>query len=269
MDKPFIDGARGKLLQTLGGDAAENLLQPLALQGVDSFERLVGLLAHSEEVIRNSAIEVLGRLEDPAGIQPLLQHLVRSDLGRGEVLGVGASLGLGTTLSESVIEQLRFLADTHPNPAVTEAAIYALGWQGRNSAGVGWTLRTILRNDKLSDTVRAQAAESLGLLADQTALEDLLACLTDSSPDVRFWVVYALGELGDPSVLRPLEALLEDESQVRYLHSVGEEAQRVIQVIRDKMTWDAPADGADTGNSDLGCVPIEPLSQAEGDSPPC
>jgi HEAT repeat protein len=43
--------------------------------------------------------------------------------------------------------------------------------------------------------VRSQAAESLGCLQHQKAIKALIICSRDPSPDLRFWCVFALGQI--------------------------------------------------------------------------
>jgi HEAT repeat protein len=54
---------------------------------------------------------------------------------------------------------------------------------------------TLLINDRMSETVRAHAAEALGVIGDLEAVDLLISQLSDQSAEVRFWSVYALGTL--------------------------------------------------------------------------
>ena len=66
--------------------------------------------------------------------------------------------------------------------------------------------------------VRRQAAETLGRLGDNRAVEVLTACLKDKEISVRREAIEALGKLGDKRAVEPLIALLatkDEESDVR------------------------------------------------------
>ncbi len=66
-----------------------------------------------------------------------------------------------------------------------------------------------LKND-ISEYSRGVAALALGKQREVTALEPLLASLSDNSSWVRGWSVYALGRIQDPSILIYLCNMLED-----------------------------------------------------------
>jgi bilin biosynthesis protein len=62
--------------------------------------------------------------------------------------------------------------------------------------------------------IRVEAASALGQINYSPATPHLLLALQDSDTEVRKAAISSLGKLGDPSVLAPLKALLEDETEV-------------------------------------------------------
>lgn len=94
-----------------------------------------------------------------------------------------------------------------------------------------------------SELVRVQAAESLGLIADRTALRALWVALKDRSGLVRGYVASAIGDLGtDKDVMRLRRALALERSpraKVGYyaaLHKLGdrEAIPQLIELTRTK-----------------------------------
>ncbi len=72
-----------------------------------------------------------------------------------------------------------------------------------------------LLTDRLRDSspdVRRETAQALGSLHAAWALNDLIASLDDPYPDVRSWVVWALGKIGDTRALEPLLELQRRET---------------------------------------------------------
>lgn len=77
--------------------------------------------------------------------------------------------------------------------------------------------------------LRGEAAEALGYLADPGSLETLLRAAGDPAADVRFWAVFALGELRDERA-RPLleEMARSDHAEVEGWWAVSKEARDAL-----------------------------------------
>ena len=60
-------------------------------------------------------------------------------------------------------------------------------------------------------SVRQHAAETLGSVGDEKAVDSLILALKDKNKFVRQEVVSALGKIGDKSLLEPLTHALEEE----------------------------------------------------------
>ena len=61
------------------------------------------------------------------------------------------------------------------------------------------------------DNVRQNAAETLGIMGDEKAIDSLILALKDKNKFVRQEVVSALGRIGDRNLLEPLTRALAEE----------------------------------------------------------
>lgn len=112
------------------------------------------------------------------------------------------------------------------------AAAYSLGMLGDPRAVPG-LIELLNGNDDAQ--VRSHAAEALGHIADRRAVDSLIAHLTDGSAEVRFWSVFALGEIGEPAAVPHLKRLASsDTATLPDLGSVSSEARDAIKRIRKK-----------------------------------
>jgi hypothetical protein len=73
-------------------------------------------------------------------------------------------------------------------------AVYVLGFARREPRAV-IPLMNVLLDRTETVWVRSEAAEALGSLGHQRAIKALIRCSPDPSPDVRFWCVFALGQI--------------------------------------------------------------------------
>lgn len=73
-------------------------------------------------------------------------------------------------------------------------AVYALGFSRREPRAV-IPLMNVLLDAAETARVRSQAAECLGCLQHRRAIKALIRCSRDPSPDLRFWCVFALGQI--------------------------------------------------------------------------
>lgn len=95
--------------------------------------------------------------------------------------------------------------------------------QGRSS--VDCFTRELQSDDK---RIRIAAADALGNIGDQKALDLLVRLLSDTDHDVRFASAVALGKLGGPGAVRALEDACRDKNC--YVRMAAEEA---LILLRD------------------------------------
>ncbi|MEA3347410.1 MAG: HEAT repeat domain-containing protein, partial [Candidatus Auribacterota bacterium] len=85
-------------------------------------------------------------------------------------------------------------------------------------------LRQALLNDNVA-RVRITCAESLAVIADKSALDDLITALGDKNRKVREKAIYAIGKMGDENVVPALIKILKDdnpETRQMVVFSLGE-----------------------------------------------
>jgi HEAT repeats len=123
----------------------------------------------------------------------------------------------------------RSLAESR-DPEVRRIAAFALG-QFRKESDLDLLVR-MLEAPSEEPRVRAQAAEALGYLGNRAALPQLLAATEDRSVEVRFWSVFALGQLGEASALPTLENLAQrDHERLEGWWEVSREAAGAMEEI--------------------------------------
>jgi HEAT repeat protein len=148
-----------------------------------------------------------------------------------------AAQALADTPGRRVRQGLERLLATHERPEVRAKAAWALGFHRQGPQAARSLLSTLGDLEEDAD-VRAHAAEALGHLADRLGeherdvLAALLHGLRDSSPEVRFWSAFALGNLGDEAAIPALELLAaRDEESVPGWWSIRKEANDSIKQI--------------------------------------
>jgi len=208
--------------------------------------RLIAALASPDKHVRAVAAQALAEMEDERAVQPFIELLQRGAY--GDVLdnaGGAAARGLGRLGDRRAVEALTG-ALAHPH--VQQQAVEALARLG--------DVRAV---EPLIAAIRAtknpSIATVLGNLHDRRAVEPLLAELQTiqlprpaSARDRRwqdiyfYYVVRALGKLGDPRALPLLEWVREHETApVLKGRSIGEMAAKALQHIQEQHEPDAHA----------------------------
>ncbi|MDP9120061.1 MAG: HEAT repeat domain-containing protein [Acidobacteriota bacterium] len=209
---------------------AERDLGELLREGASSIPAMAALLSEATRSVaaRLAGCWWLGRLGDSRAIQSLLEALER---GEDEAVSFEAAkslISLDITAAEPVL--IRVLLSEGMAPARLAAA-YALGYARSKAAPAA--LRSVLESHIESESLRGQAAESLGLLVATDSFPVLLEGLHDGSPEVRFWSAYALGRLGNREAIPALAKLAaSDHAQVAGWWEVSREAADAIESIK-------------------------------------
>lgn len=183
--------------------------------------------------LRSAACFIFCLLPDKRALPALTRALKEST---GAVCWEAAR-ALGVLNDVRAAKALKFALIRSREQIVRQAAAYGLGGvgvhlkQGHQRTALREILTKVLRNKAENPEVRAQAAESIGLVGDRKAVRDLTATLEDKSGVVRFWSLYALGMLGDPVAIPAMRRLLGDKAKIPGYWSVSEEARRMIQYI--------------------------------------
>lgn len=203
----------------------------------DSLFRLIQDPAASID-IRCTACWIAGRLGNLRAVKALLVALGAQE----PELRAQAAISLGELQSKEGIPFLLTCMLNDPDIEVRTSATYGLGlfFEDRTEPAqeqVTQTLISVLSNERESPKVRGQAAEALANRGDHQALFPLQTALDDASVEVRFWAVFALGQLGDPYALTALERVAAtDQAVLPGWWSISKEARDAIQQIQERQS---------------------------------
>jgi aminopeptidase N len=170
-------------------------------------KEVLSALSNDQPWVRVVAVEQLGRFHSDEDIAKRLQNIYKDDKAysvRGAAL---ESLALDKTPNvEPLFEKA--LAVSSPEDVLRRSALLAMGSLGNN--GVVPALLEWSSPGKPS-ALRSVAITSLGRvdMKNHDITERLISYLKESSFDIRFAAVFALGRRGDPTAIEPLEALVK------------------------------------------------------------
>ena len=124
---------------------------------------------------------------------------------------------------------LRRLTDS-ANTDTRAAAACVLGFGQFASART--SLEEILDNATEDAVVRGHAAEALAYIRDTEAAKVLLKQMNDTDPGVRYWCIFALGQIREETALPALRRVVEATEDEHYEgHSLRDEARDAIAEI--------------------------------------
>jgi HEAT repeat protein len=207
--------------------SAERDVAALLSAGRLSGEGLRGLLTDTSAPAEQRAIAawIVGQIEERS-LASHLEQILQRDEPTELILEAAKSLcrlgvGEGT---------FRRLLQDGGNEESRQIAAHSLGVLGHAEAA--GDLCQALERDA-SPQVRGQAAEALAYLRDEASVGCVRVATTDPSPEVRFWAVFALGQLGSTDDTRLLERIAqEDHALVEGWGTVAKEAQRALEELR-------------------------------------
>ncbi len=207
----------------------ESSHQELAAAGVVTLDNLEQLLRDSaaDTTLLSAACNVAGRIAELRLAEPIAAAFRRAS--DGGVIWEAAKALAALKQPESLQMLMPCLT---PNEDHTRqaAAAWALGVAGHRPATPA--LVALLTNRDLPNTVRGHAAESLGMIGASDATDELIAALSDASPEVRYDAVYALGMLKSTSARAAIERIArDDDGMTERGQRVAEEAQWALTQI--------------------------------------
>jgi HEAT repeat protein len=176
-------------------------IHSLGLIGEVAVQPLLLLLKGKEAKMRDYSISALIEIGDPA-VEPLLALLREDDAyARG-----GAAAALGFIKDTRVIEPLiKTLGDK--DLKVRQLGVSALVNVGKPA------VETLIKGLQSAEPgVRENIVLVLGMIQDRQAIEPLLVALKDPERDVRAMAAWALGRFGDKGLNKPLQELMERET---------------------------------------------------------
>jgi aminopeptidase N len=170
-------------------------------------KQVLAALSNDQPWVRAVAVDQLGKYHGDEEIAKRLQNIYKDDKAysvRGAAL---QSLALDKAPNaEPILEKA--LTISSPNDVVRSAALRAMGSLGDNSvvpALLEWS------SPGKPSALRGIAIGSLGRvdLKNHDITARLISYLNESSFDIRYASIFALGRRGDPTAAEPLEALLK------------------------------------------------------------
>jgi HEAT repeat protein len=204
-------------LKDTNADVRETAAESLRKTGAPAVEALIKTLRENDINTRVIAIRILGDIKDTRSIEPLIDVLEfksRNPVPEEAQLRYEAAKALGKMKTISAIQPLIVtLGDTDPH--VRESAAESL-----REIGVPSVQYLIESLEDENINIRVGAVMLLGDLRDTRAIEPLIDMMaTDffkKSWMLRSEVAKALGKIGDPFAIQPLQKLSNDrDSYVR------------------------------------------------------
>jgi hypothetical protein len=170
-------------------------------------KQVLAALSNDQPWVRAVAVEQLGRYHGDEEIAKRLQNIFKDDKAysvRGAALQSLATDKAPNT--EPILEKA--LTISSPDDALRSAALRAMGSLGDNSvvpALLEWS------SPGKPSALRSIAIGSLGRvdLKNHDITARLISYLNESSFDIRFASIFALGRRGDPTAIEPLEVMLK------------------------------------------------------------
>lgn len=165
--------------------------------------------------IRRAAIQGLGQLGDPGGIPSLLALLHEALLDRTTVnpfLVVDALGRLGRHDPDQVLPRLLDILDRDVWPDLKLCTLTALGRVG-DARAVDVLVKVLHTHTDFRH--RREAARALAQIEHESVLPALVLALKDRYRDVRYAVATALGYMGDPRAIEPLQMAYLNERVAR------------------------------------------------------
>jgi HEAT repeat protein len=167
--------------------------------------RLFRYLLSSNPLIRQRAVQAVGRIQDPQDVAQLVPLLKDPD--EQVVLETVFALGqIGSRQADSALVALNKSALPELQAAIAEA----LGKIGGPEAVT--TLVEMLR--AFQPSVRSAAAEGLARTADPSSLAALFAAIHDGDADVQWRAIYALEKIDSEEIPDKVIPFLENDSAV-------------------------------------------------------
>ena len=203
------------------GVRVESLTALGRIGNAEAEKRVLAALGNSEPWVREIAVAQLGHFHDDAVLVPRLTGIFHDDTAYR--VRAAALIALGDTRATDARDTLEKAAKSDsPDDVIRRAALRAMGLLGDNRSAP-----TLLDWSAEGKPVRLRAA-AIGSLArldkkNEAIESQLIAYLSDSSFDIRFAALFALGERGDPAAIAPLNALLHSNDMTSGLEPVIED----------------------------------------------
>src|SRR5579864_3714292 len=208
-------------------------------------KEILSALSNNEPWVRVVAVEQLGRYRGDEDVAKHLQNILKDDKAysvRGAALQSLAQAKAPN--AEALLEKA--LSTSSPQNVLRHAALRAMGSLGDNSvvpALLEWSA------PGKPSVLRGIAIGSLGRvdLKNHDITARLISYLNESSFDIRFASIFALGRRGDPTAIEPLEALRKSgQLSIGIPHAMED----LIERLKGKSAPENAPSSADQKNGD-------------------
>lgn len=124
-----------------------------------------------------------------------------------------AAKRLSSAETETNLSLLSLLT-TGKKPDTRAAAAYVLGLSRNGAARC--SLENVLSNRDEDPAVRGHAAEALGYIQNRDSVNVLIQNLSEKNAGVKYWCIFALGQIGDPESIPMLRREAESSNNEFY-----------------------------------------------------
>ena len=194
-------------------------------------DALVGLVRDRTAPVGQRYIAAqLISLYQPDPFRPLLEQFLASDVESDWYPVYLGNLRLTTDDQRQIVD----IIQRDPNEHKRMAALDILTNHGR--PGTHRIVISVLEDQAQSLLVRGRAVESFNMdRGKREVLDALRRALSDPEPSIRFWAVYALGQIAQfrfhlhSLAIAALQPLLNDHAEVPEYWTVGREAQALLE----------------------------------------
>jgi HEAT repeat protein len=222
---------------------------------------LIRLLKDPSDDVRKSAVIALGKICDETAIPDLVEFLKNpsNNVDRTHELRQCGSSALASTGGKQALIGLLSLLE-HPDEDVRWCTIDGLGDRGDKDAVIG----LIYRLRDCSSNIRSKAAYTLGFIADETVVPELISylqCVSETSDGECWSVIDALGSIGSKKAIPELHRFLAKsngylkEKAIFALGEIGDESviSNLIHILQT-----SSLDSIGTAIAILGKMQAEP-----------
>jgi HEAT repeat protein len=198
------------------------------IQSQISVAALIHAVKDPVEDVRLAAVRALGQLNEPGGLQLLLDTMEERSHWTGSSI-IETLIGMGPEINPEIVPRLQATTNN-----INARLLYVQLCGLRKIAEALEPLLWLLRDP--DQETRISAARALGQLGDISAVKSLIDSLDDKTWEVRAQAAKALGALGDKQAVAKLKGSLSDDNWwVR--HNTAEALYRLggegIKVLRE------------------------------------
>ena len=204
-----------------------NSVEQLETHALTSRRALHSALCGGDTVTLSLACWALGQLRAEGVLNELLSLIRRND-----PIAFEAAKAIRNIASQAAIKPLIGLLTSDGPIGTRTASAYAL--VGFHCIDVQQRLCDVLGNISEPAEIRASCAEALGDGNFEGAFDVLVLSTADLSPDVRFWSLYALGELGLPGALQTVGSHVHDDARTSTGELISAQATLVYEMLAQR-----------------------------------